>query len=439
MHFLRHGWRVVAAALLAALGSATIARADAVTQWNINANGAIFAEGPTAHASWLSSAMVQGAVYDAVNGIDGRYQPYLVKPAANPWDSKDAAVATAAYRVLLAVVPSSQTAARANLATQYEAALAAVPEGPAKAGGIAAGEAAAAAMLAARANDGRNPTTPFPFVFGATPGAWRVSFPLTAPEPSAWVGNVKTFLVPSAEMLRSDGPNALTSDAYAKDFNEVKSLGSFASTSRTEDQTKAAIFWQSQPLGLYSGLMRSLSVRFGLTAAENTRLFAMVSFAAADAGIGCWNDKYYWNFWRPIDAIRLAASDGNPATEADPSWRPLFDPATVTTPALTTPNFPDHPSGHSCASSAALSTMREFFGTDEIRFDMVSSRFPGTPAQTRHFDRFSDALKEVIEARVWGGIHFRTADTQGAVLGEKVAYWERQHFFQPLGRTRGPR
>jgi hypothetical protein len=307
-----------------------------------------------------------------------------------------------------------------------------VPDGPAKAGGIAAGEAAAAAMLAARANDGRNPTTPFPFVFGATPGVWRVSLPLIAPESTPWVGNVKTFLVPNAEMLRSDGPNALTSDEYTEDFNEVKSIGSFSSTTRTQDQTNAAIFWQASPAVLWGGLMRSLSARFGLTTAENARLFAMVSLAAADGAIGCWNDKYYWNFWRPIDAVRLAATDGNPATAADESWRPLFDPATVTTPALATPNFPDHPSGHGCVSGAVLSTMRDFFGTDKIAFDLVSSRFSGTPAQTRHFDRFSSALKEVVDARVWGGIHFRTADEQGAVIGKQVAKWERKHFFKSM-------
>jgi hypothetical protein len=306
-----------------------------------------------------------------------------------------------------------------------------------KDGVIAAGEAAASAMLAARANDGRNPTTPFPFVFGTTPGVWRVSPPLTAPEPTPWVGNVKPFLVPSAEMLRTKGPNALTSKAYAADFNEVKSLGSFSSTTRTADETNAAIFWQSQPLGLYGGVMRSLSARFDLTTAQNARLFAMVSLAGADGAIGCWNDKYYWNFWRPIDAIRLAASDGNPATEADPTWRPLFDPATPTTPTLATPNFPDHPSGHSCVSSAILNVMRQFFGTDKIAFDIVSTRFPGTPAQTRHFESFSGALDEVINARVWGGIHFRTADEQGAKLGKAVAKWERQHYFKPLHGDQG--
>jgi hypothetical protein len=428
MHFRACGIAVASAALIV-LGAPAVARADAVTQWNINASAAIFAANPTAHSSTLSFAMVQGAVYDAVNGIDGGYQPYLVKPQANPWDSKDAAVATAAYRVLVAVVPASQTVALANLASQYAAALAAIPPGAQKDGGIAAGEAAAAAMLQARANDGRNPTTPFPFVFGTTPGVWRVSPPLTAPDPTPWVGNVTPFLVPDVEMLRTKGPNPLTSKAYADDFNEVKSIGSFSSTTRTADETNAAIFWQSQPLGLYGGVMRSLSARFGLTTAQNARLFAMVSLAGADGAIGCWNDKYYWNFWRPIDAIRNAASDGNPATEADPAWRPLFDPATPTTPLLATPNFPDHPSGHSCVSSAILNTMRDFFGTDKIAFDIVSTRFPTQP---RHFDSFSAALDEVINARVWGGIHFRTADEQGAKLGRTVANYEHAHYFKSL-------
>ena len=159
----------------------------------------------------------------------------------------------------------------------------------------------------------------------------------------------------------------------------------------------------------------------------------MVSLAAADGAIGCWNDKYYWNFWRPLDAIRLGDLDPNPATAGDPDWRPLFDPAAPTAPALATPNFPDHPSGHGCVSGATFNVLQDFFGTDKIAFDIVGTRFPGTPAQTRHFERFSHALKEIIDARVWGGIHFRTADVQGAVLGKKVAHWERKHFFQPVG------
>jgi hypothetical protein len=392
-----------------------------VTDWNLYANIAIFSTGPTAHAAVLSTAMVQGAVYDAVNAIAGGYRPYLPTPAADPTYSQDAAAAAAAFGVVKVLVPSQL----ATLQMRYDASLAAIPDGPAKTGGIAVGEAAAAAMLAARENDGRNGT--FTFVLGTEPGEWRKSPPLFLLDPTPWVGNVKPFLVPNAEMLRSDGPNALRSREYARDFNEVKELGSLTSTTRTADQTMAAIFWQAQPGALYGGLMRSLSARFQLSTAQNARLFAMASLAAADGSIGCWNDKYYWNFWRPIDAIREAASDRNRRTEADPDWLPLFDPSTATVPPLSTPAFPDHPSGHTCVSGATLGAMEEFFGKKKIAFDIVSSRFPTQP---RHFTSFSDALEEVIDARVWGGIHFRTADTQGADIGKKVAKWERRHFFQ---------
>jgi hypothetical protein len=413
---------VVAATLAAAFASPVIARGDAVTDWNLHANAAIFSTGPTAHSAVLSTAMVQGAVYDAVNAIAGGYQPYLLSSTADSTFSQDAAAATAAFRVVVALVPTQLSV----LQPKYDASLAAIPDGPAKTGGIAVGEAAAAAMLTARENDGRG--GPFTFDVGTAPGEWRPSVPNVF-EPTPWVGNVKPFLIPSAEVFRSDGPNALTSVAYAEDFNEVKSLGSLTSTTRTADQTMAAIFWQAQPGALYGGLMRSLSTRFHLSTPENARLFAMASLAAADGAIACWNDKYYYNFWRPIDAIHEAAFDGNPNTEGDPDWKALFDPLTPSLPALSTPAFPDHPSGHSCVSSATLNAMQEFFGTDKIAFDLVSSRFPSQP---RHFERFSDALKEVIDARVWGGIHFRTADVQGGVIGRKVARWERKFFFQPV-------
>jgi hypothetical protein len=425
MHLARSRRAAVAASLTVALACPAGAHADAVTDWNSAATAAILSTNPTAHASVLSTAMVQGAVYDAVNAIAGGYRAYLPTPAADPRYSQDAAAATAAFRVVADLVPLQL----GTLQTQYAASLAAIPDGPAKTGGIAVGRAAATAMLAARANDGRN--GPFTFVFGTTPGAWRTSPPLFLLDPTPWVGNVKPFLVPSAEMLRTNGPNALTSRAYARDFNEVKSLGSLTSTTRTPDQTMAAIFWQAPPVALWGGLMRSLSARYGLSTADNARLFAMVSLAEADGAIGCWNDKYYWNFWRPIDAIHEAASDGNRATRADPTWKALFDPATATVPPLSTPGFPDHPSGHSCVTGATLDVMQDFFGTDRIAFDIVSSRFPTQP---RHYERFSQALQEVVDARVWGGIHFRTADTQGARLGKKVARWERRHYFQPTRR-----
>jgi len=416
----------IAVAVAVAFAFPTAARGDAVTDWNGYANAAIFSTGPTAHAATLSTAMVQGAVYDAVNAIAGGYRPYLPTPAADPTYSQDAAAAAAAFGVVKVLVPAQAP----TLQTQYDASLAAIPDGPAKDGGVAVGEAAAAAMLANRAGDGRN--GPFTFVLSTAPGAWRASPPLFLLDPTPWVGNVTPFLLPNPQMVRSDGPNRLTSRAYARNFNEVKSLGSLTSTTRTADQTMAAIFWQAQAGALYGGVMRSLSARFGLSAAQEARLYAMVSLASADGAIACWKDKYYWNFWRPIDAIHDAAADGNRATRADASWKPLFDPATPTVPPLSTPAFPDHPSGHGCVSGAALGAMRDFFGTDKIAFDVVSPRFPTQP---RHFQRFSKALQEIINARVWGGIHFRTADVHGAEIGRKVARWEHRHYFQRRGHA----
>jgi hypothetical protein len=231
-------------------------------------------------------------------------------------------------------------------------------------------------------------------------------------------------------MLRSDGPNALTSAAYANDFNEVKRLGSLTSTTRTADQTEAAIFWQDHGPAFWNRVSRALAASHRLDIVDNARLFAMENLAAADGAIGCWNDKYYWNFWRPITAIREAAGDGNPATEADPAWTPLFDPATVQfgTP-LVTPGFPDHPAGHGCISGAIVRALQNFFGTDKITFSAFSTR----TRTTRSYNRFSEALKEIIDARVWGGIHFRTADIQGAVLGKMVAHWLAKHHLQPNG------
>jgi hypothetical protein len=214
-------------------------------------------------------------------------------------------------------------------------------------------------------------------------------------------------------------PNALTSRAYARDLNEIKSLGALHSTTRTPDQTDAALFWQEPVFALWNRIFRTLAADRHLGSADSARLFALENLAAADAAIGCWNNKSRGNSWRPITAIREADSDGNPATTADPTWLPLFDPSTL--PGLITPPFPDHPSGHTCAAGAIVGTLQTFFGTDRIGFTATSA-LSGT---TRSFARFSDALHENINARVWAGIHFRTADLEGAALGEKVAAYLR--------------
>ena len=419
---------IAAVAVIASLLAPAAASADTVTEWNAIASTAIAAQPP--HAAVLSFAMVQGAVYDAVNSIDGKHRSYLNVPATDPWDSQDAAAATAAFRVLVALLPVQET----SLQARYDTSLAGVPDGPMKDGGIAAGEAAAAAMLAARTNDGRG--GPFTFSFGTAPGEWRLAPPqgpnlLVSRDPAPWVGNVRPFLVPSVEMLRSDPPNAVTSAAYADDFNEVKELGSLTSTSRTADQTAAAIFWQDSGPVIWNRVARALSA--SLDTADSARLLAMENLAGADGAIGCWESKFYWNFWRPITAIREADTDGNPATEADTNWTPLFYPTVPVSGApLVTPGFPDHPAGHGCISGAIVHALKDFFGTDKITFTAVSNKCLPAPCPARTFDRFSDALKEIIGARVWSGIHFRTADVQGAVLGKKVALYLRKHYFQPV-------
>lgn len=405
--------RMRSAALLATVAAsvalAAPARADTVTDWNAHAVNALGATaGQTPPVSVLGLAMVHGAVYDAVNAIDRRYEPYLGAPRARWWYSKDAAAATAAYRVLAGLVPAQQPA----LEALYTASLATVPAGWARDGGIAVGDSAAATMLATRANDGRFGAFRFPV--GTAPGEWRPTPPALINDPNAWVARVTPFLIPSPSQFRSRGPNALASAEYAAEFNEVKSIGSLASTVRTADQTDAARFWGGG-FAPWIVASRQLSVDHGLRIADNARLFAMLYLTTADAGIACWDDKAHWRFWRPITAIREAGTDGNPATEPDDRWESL----------IAAPPYPDHPSGLMCFSGSLASTLRDFFGTNRIAFSVTSAN-SGT---TRSYATFSQAVKEGIDARVWSGIHFRIADEHGARIGKRVARYRAKHYF----------
>ena len=301
-----------------------VAQADVIQDWNVIAQNETVLLRPSAHGQSRGTAMVEGAVYDAVNAIDRGHQPYLLdldEVGAQPWVSQDAAAATAAYRVLKAITPATR---HAGLDASYATTLGGIPDGPIEAGGVAAGEAAAAAMLASRQDDGF--MAAFNPVIGTGPGDWRpLGWPATpAFDPDGWVSNEKPFLIKDPSRYRSKGPNELTSKKYARDFNEVKELGALNSSTRTADQTAAAVFWQAAPAPLWNTLLRSLANRYHLDTADQARLYGAVNLAAADAAIACWNDKYYWQFWRPRAAIREADTDGNPATVADPSWEPLF-------------------------------------------------------------------------------------------------------------------
>ena len=393
--------------------------------WNAIALAEAVTIRPTAHGQARGIAMVQGAVYDAVNAIDRGHRPYLLDAADLGIGgdlSYGAAIATAAHHVLVTLVANER---RPALDAALASTLAAIPDGANKTDGSAAGTAAAAAMVAARTGDGY--MAPFDFAphIGTGPGQWDP----TALDPDAYVGTLKPFLMTSPSQFRTDGPAPLNSTDYAEQYNEVKRLGALTSTYRTTDQTMAAIFWQFSPAVLWNTLARDQAAAHGTGTVELARLLAMVNLASADGAIACWNDKYHYNFWRPVTAIRKGDIDGNPATVADPTWTPLFDPSTPTVPAIGNPPFPDHPSGHGCLSGAALSTMATFFG-DKAHISISSGRFPGQP---RTFHRFSDVLKEIIDARVWGGIHFREADVEGSVVGSKVARWMGKHYFQPIG------
>jgi hypothetical protein len=417
--------------VLIALAAPVGTLANEVTHWNEIATTTLVAFPPraTGPALQINMAMTQGAVYDAVNAIEPRhYRPYLLNRRF---------AATAAYRVLsniVSTVPANipfpnRASLLQSLASDYATSLAAIPNTPFKIQGIAAGNAAADAMITARHGEDFCPCAdgrfgPSPWVPNYEPGHWQ---PLLNPDgtpqldPVAWVANVQPFLIQSPSQFCTDGPNALTSTAYADDFNEVKALGSINSATRTPEQTHIALFWQSPAGGavaMWNAVARNLVDQYAIDFGDSALLFAMVNLSAADALINCWNDKYYWDFWRPWTAIQRADEDGNPATDADPTWT-----------ALLTAPYPEHPSGHLATDGAYLRVLLMFFGTDEIGFDVTSSRFPNEP---RHYDRFSDALEEIIEARIWAGLHFRTADVQAEILGRTVADYMARHYFQPV-------
>jgi hypothetical protein len=426
----RIAWRA-ALAVVVALAAPSAAQANEVTNWNRIAADTLVAFAPASGgappALQINMGMTQGAVYDAVNAIKRRHRPYLLDTRFASRASRDAAAATAAFRVLSNLVSTApafpaQATLLQTLLTQYTTSLAAIPDTWRKTAGIAAGNAAADAMLAARQGDGR--FGPSQWVPSSDLGHWQ---PLLNPDgtqmldPTPWVGGVKPFLLKSSSQFRTDGPNALRSAAYAEDFKKVKALGSVNSTARTPEQTHIALFWQSAggPALLWNSVARNLVNSANYNSVKSSLLFAMLNLSAADAAINCWNDKYHFDFWRPWQAIHEAGDDRNRATKPDPTWA-----------ALLTAPYPEHPSGHLCLDGAHLKVLQMFFGTDRVRFGVTSSRFPG---ETRSFNRFSEPREEIVKARVWAGLHFRTADLQGAELGRKVANYMADHYFQPRG------
>jgi hypothetical protein len=421
------------------------ADATAVLQWNqIAVTTLVGFPGPAggaAPSSQINIGMVQGAVYDAVNAITPKHhRPYLLNRRFGNTASDEAAVATAAYLVLKNIVETvpqtiafpTRAALLASLATQYNASINAIPDSSKKNMGVAAGTAAAQAMIDARQGDGRFGASQF--VPNPAPGNWDPVAPngATVFDPTPWVGGVRPFLLESSSQFRSAGPLALTSAAYAAEVNEVKTRGGDGvitpAPDRTATQTYIAKWWQSNPVASWNQVARQLIAANDLDAAESARLLAMQNLAAADAGINTWNDKYHFNFWRPFQAIRRAGEDNNPATVPDPAGTPAW------TPLISAP-YPDHGSGHLGQDGSHTGVLRMFFGDAPAGGYQITSSATnlGSDPATRTFNSFSEAVAEVVEARIWAGLHFRTADVQGRDLGANVAAFAAANYFQPVG------
>jgi hypothetical protein len=386
-----------------------------VSEWNAIAVSTLSADttkAPTETPLYLG--FVQAAVYNAVVGIEGRYTPYRFHARAPHRASTQAAAVAAAHRVLVTYVPS----ARATLDTAYATSLAQIPDGTAKRQGAAFGELAADTLISQRANDGRNASVPFTRPPG--PGVWRPTPPASAPFLTPWLGGVKPLMVrDGAQFGRPGPPPALTSARYARDFNEVKATGSAGSTVRTAEQTAIALFFAGNPAVQYNLALRNQAALRGLDIVESARLFAAVDMSMADTLITVWHAKYHYAFWRPITAIALADTDGNPTTTADPGWAPLAN----------TPPYPEYVSGYSGITGAFSQALGTTLDTRHLRLELTSTAVPGA---TRAYDSAQALNADVIDARVWLGFHFRFADTGGVQIGQRVAGWSLDRYFRPI-------
>jgi hypothetical protein len=356
--------------------------------------------------------MVHLAMFEAVNSIEPRYTPYRTRLDADPNASREAAAASAAHSILISIFP--QQAAELNKALQVS--LSTIADGTPKSEGIKIGEQAGAAILAARSGDGLDaPNNYRPF---AVPGRY---VPTVLPIGST-VKDVKPFSLKSGNQLRPPAPYSLKSSQWAKDFNEIKKMGAKTGAARTAEQTEIARFWELTGPATYNPVIRQLAATKSLDLLDNARLFALFSMATADASIAIFDAKYAYNFWRPVTAIRNADLDGNNATERDATWEPF----------IATPMHPEYPCAHCISQSSAATVLEAFFGDSVPMFTMTSTTAPGV---TRKFSRLSDYVAEVVNARVYDGVHYRTSAETGAAMGRKNGRFAVQNHLKPVAHA----
>src|SRR5262245_16768732 len=417
MHGITTRWnwnRWVAAgttAFIGALGWPDVARADAVTDWHeIAANTLCTASSPARGPSTIIDiAIVHVAVYDAVQNIGGKYKPYHVQ-ITGASGSPEAATAKAAHDVIVALWPTKAT----DIGTTYKEYLTKKglkEDDP----GVAVGQKAAADLLALRANDGRAPN-PMPAAFTGenAVGKWRT----TPPQKdyydqmrAAWLGATKPFIIQSGSQFRANPPPDMKSEQYTKDYNEVKGVGAATNSTRTPEQTELANFYRSEVLcPIFQRMPRDIAVEHSKSLDDSARLLALVSVAIADTAIVVWDSKKHFLFWRPITAINEGENDGNPATAGDPSWQPF----------LTTPPYPDYTSGGNGVTGSTTGILKLYFGKDDVPFKVVSTA-PEAKQKERSYKSFSEYADDMVDVRIYQGLHFRFADVASREQGTKVA------------------
>jgi membrane-associated phospholipid phosphatase len=363
-------------------------------------------------------AILHAAIYDAVTSIDRSHDPYLIFVRAPRGASETAAADAAAHAVLVGLYPAQQSALDGDYTTE----LATVPNDSAKVEGIRVGELVARDLLAVRAADGSGIAPPA-FVAGSNPGNYQPTPPnFPAPVFTTW-GQVTPFVLASGDQFRPPPPPALTSDEYAAAINEVQSLGSATSTTRTADQTVVAKFWAAPIQNYWNEIAQTVATVHHSDLADTARLFAALNLSVADSVIAFYDAKYTYQLWRPITAIRLADTDGNPQTNADPNWTPL----------ATTPADPSYPGAHSTITAAAADTLASFYG-DKQRFSVTSEVLPGV---TRSFTSFSAVVQEAGLSRIYAGVHTRLDHVAGENLGDDVAGFVLHNALLPAQASHG--
>ena len=408
MPWASHGLRGFLACALCLLMT-TLAHADAVTDWNETAIRAAASVGIS--TGWQSRivAITHAAMFDAVNSIERKYTTYAVEVSPPAGASAEAAAITAAHTVLTSLLPDQKNMLDAALSTT----LAKVADGAAKDAGTAVGREVAAKLLELRSNDGIDAKVAY--TPGTAPGAWQPTPADFRAASGPERGAVKPFVLKSSDQFTMPGPPALDSEAFARDMREIQSVGAHRNTSRTAEQTEVAIYWTVWTHMPFNAAARAAATTRGNSLVDNARLFALLNMAGADSQTACWYWKYQFNFWRPVTAIRAADSAKNAALTSDPHWEPLLD----------TPAHPDYPSGHATYGGAAAEVLKAVFGDDHVDVSFVST------GVRRTYTSFAQLDREIIDARVWGGIHFRQTDEASSALGHQIGDYAVKTWLRP--------